>query len=131
MVLFLHAARLFLAAQGIRTCILEQMVARLHAKRFLPRKVSPAEAEVATLRAGARMARWFSVYDTCLVRSLVLGALLSDQQGVRLHIGFRRGIDPVGPVEGHAWISLQGEGMLDSGVEDGGYKETLVIEMKR
>ncbi len=130
-VLFVHSARLFLEAQCIRKSILDQTIARLQAKRHLPRHVSPIEAELATLRASPRMARWFAVCDTCLIRSLVLGTLLSDQEGVFLHIGFRQGIAQTEPVEGHAWISFQGEVLLNSGVEDACYKETLSIEMRR
>jgi hypothetical protein len=59
-------------------------------------------------RASARWTAWFGGLDTCLVRSLVLGALLVGRRGVVLNVGFRPG-DEVEPlVSGHAWVTVDG-----------------------
>jgi hypothetical protein len=48
--------------------------------------------------------------DTCLVRSLVLAALLADRPGVVLHVALGRvpGPEPIPSLEGHAWVTIDG-----------------------
>lgn len=72
---------------------------------------------------------------TCLVRSLVAGALLADRADVVLHVGFR----PAQPMssdlhEGHAWLSCAGTLVIpmDSPERsDGRYKETMTMILSR
>lgn len=76
--------------------------------RSLPRRVTPAAAERATARACGRLGRWSGARDSCLVRAMVLGTLLSDRPAVVLHVGFRPGDSPTAALGGHAWITLEG-----------------------
>ncbi len=80
----------------------------LASKPLLPAGVAPDAAHRATLRASARAARWFGARDTCLIRALVVGALLSDRDGVRLHVGFATPAEGGGALEGHAWVTVDG-----------------------
>lgn len=69
---------------------------------------APERVATAAARATARWERWFGGLDTCLTRSLVLGSMLAERGEVVLHIGFR----PSGgdrPVDGHAWVTLDGQ----------------------
>ena len=108
-VLFGQALWLCRLAQGAggRTPVPEQ-AASLVSHRWLPRHVSAEAAQRATLRASRRGARWFGQRDTCLVRSLVTGALLSDHDNVLLHVGFAAGGADGRALEGHAWVSVAG-----------------------
>jgi hypothetical protein len=86
----------------------------------------------ATHRAG-RVVAAFRGLDTCLTRSLVLATLLSDRDGVRLHVGFRAGPDDASMPEGHAWITLDGVNVSDLSPNsaDQPFTETRVITVSR
>ena len=60
----------------------------------------------------ARRAQRFGGLDSCLTRSLVAGAMLSEAHDVVLHVGFRPGTEEV-PLDGHAWLTVDG-GRLDA-----------------
>ncbi len=117
--LFAHALRQGWRAQAIRRGVpLPVTIARLCASRGLPRRVGAAEGRRATRRACSRLARHLGALDSCLIRSLVLGSLLADQEKVRLHIGLRKKADSGDPLAGHAWVTLAGLPVLpetDSG----------------
>jgi len=66
------------------------------------------QAQLAASRACARYGRWFGGLNSCLTRSLVAGALLCGAHDVMLHVGFRPGTEEL-PVDGHAWLSVDGE----------------------
>ena len=72
------------------------------------RVVEPPRARAAAARACARYERWFGGLNSCLTRSLVAGALLCGAHEVVLHVGFRPGTDEL-PVDGHAWLTVDGE----------------------
>jgi hypothetical protein len=59
-------------------------------------------------RSTSRWARWFGGLDTCLTRSLVAGSLLAGRGEVVLQVGFRPG-EAEQVVDGHAWITMDGE----------------------
>ncbi len=111
--LFAHALRQGWRAQAIRRGVpLPALIDRLCAARGLPHRVDAGEGARATSRACSRLARYLGALDTCLIRSLVVGSLLADQEEVRLHIGLRREADDEDPLAGHAWVSLAGRPVL-------------------
>lgn len=106
--LFLHALRLSFRAQELRRGeSLHKVIRRLSSKSNLPRQVEPLSALRAASRAG-RVVQWLGYLNSCLMRSLVAGMLLSDREGVVLHIGVLSRDGSGGPLTGHAWLSLDG-----------------------
>jgi len=61
---------------------------------------------LAAERATALWSAWFGGMNTCLVRSLVLGALLGDHGDVVLNVGFCPGDGPEPSLTGHAWVTV-------------------------
>jgi hypothetical protein len=106
-VLFLHALRLAGRAQAVRRTPLPELVGALPRSRFLPTGVDPDAAFRATTRAVSRGARWFGWLGTCLVKALVLSALVADRDGVELVLGVRKGTG-ASPIDGHAWVRVGG-----------------------
>ncbi len=104
-VLFLHALRLARQAQAVGRIPLPELVAALPRLRGLPRGIGPDAALRATLRAVDRGGRWFGWLGTCLVKALVLSALLADREGVELVLGVRPGKGQ-NPIDGHAWVRV-------------------------
>ncbi|MFZ1639826.1 MAG: lasso peptide biosynthesis B2 protein [Candidatus Contendobacter sp.] len=129
--LFVNALRLAWIAQAIQSRPLSKVIARLEALRWLPRGADAEAARRATLRACGRLARWTGGLDTCLIRALVLGALLADREGVVLHLGFRPGSAGAGSADGHAWLTLNGEPVLDPETGGAAYLESLRLPMRR
>ena len=105
LLLFFHAFRLARRAQAIHRIPLPRLVVALPRLRGLPRGVEPDAALGATLRAVSRGERWFGWRGTCLVKALVLSALLADRDGVELVIGVRKGEGET-PIDGHAWVRV-------------------------
>jgi hypothetical protein len=106
-VLFLHALRLARQAQAVGRVPLPELVTALARTRFLPAAVDPDAAFRATTRAVSRGTRWFGWLGTCLVKALVLSALLADHDGVELVLGVRKGTG-TSPIDGHAWVRVDG-----------------------
>ena len=133
-VLFLHALRLSLKAQRVRSTPIKPIVGQLLATRFLPGAAATDEAERAAVRACNLFARFAGGINTCLTRSLVAGTLLADREGVFLHVGFRTG-DGRGAIhEGHAWLTMQGECIsdpLDAQAQSGPFVESLRLPLRR
>jgi hypothetical protein len=108
--LFFHALRLARLAQRVQgRTALPVLTATAASLLALPRAVQPDAAHHATVRACIRGARWLQLRDTCLVRSIVLGSLLSDNEGVQLHVGFASQGSNRRPLEGHAWVTVGGK----------------------
>jgi hypothetical protein len=105
--LFLHALRLARRAQDVGRIPLPRLVTVLPRLSGLPRHVDADDALRATLRAVSRGERWFGWLGTCLVKALVLSALVADRQDVELVLGVRRGTGGA-PVDGHAWVRVEG-----------------------
>ena len=78
---------------------------RLCRTAYLPRSVNEIDADRAIYRAAHRLAKG-GLGNTCLTRSLGLAALLADQEGVYLHLGFRPSEEPEVALKGHAWVSV-------------------------
>lgn len=104
---FLLAARLARRAQEVERQPIPDVLADLMGCRFATSRLSPERLERAVIRAAARWAEWRSGRDTCLVRSLVLGRMLSSRADVVLNIGFRAG-EPTDRPRGHAWLTVDG-----------------------
>ena len=110
LLLFAQALRLCRSARGTGSrSSLHLKSASLASKRGLPVGVTPDAAQRAASRASTRAARWFGSRDTCLTRALVVAALLSDRDGVLLHVGFAAPMTGGGALEGHAWVTVDGD----------------------
>ena len=106
--LFARALALARRAQNVRSIPITVVVEDLCTRGGGLRRFSTNRLVRAAGRASARWTSWFGGMNTCLVRSLVLGALLSDREGVALNVGFRPGDDPEPRLAGHAWVTVQG-----------------------
>jgi hypothetical protein len=133
--LFAHAVRLSWKAQKLKRGVpLGQLVEQLTALALLPRGVDPANAWRSTVRASRRLRTYLNGLDTCLVRSLVVGTLLSDQPDVRLHIGARIAEENSDPLQGHSWVTLDDRVIPDrSDRHESGeaYQEILAFSLQR
>jgi len=105
-VLFLRALPLAWRAQRVRGTPLPEVVAAMGGMGGREREA--LRAKVAAGRACLRYGQWFGGLDSCLTRSLVAGAMLSEAHDVVLHVGFRPGTEEV-PLDGHAWLTVDGE----------------------
>lgn len=130
--LFVAAFRLAGQAQVVARAPLPEVVARLLALGGLPRGADPDAAWVAAARGSRYRARWRGGLDTCLVRTLVAGALLADREGVVLRVGFRS--EPTSPArpDGHAWLVV-GDSTLGEapGMDRACYCQALDLPMRR
>ena len=105
--LFLRALPLVRRAQKVRTEPLQQVIESLTDPRRSLARHSEDQLALAAGRATARWSRWFGGIDTCLTRSLVLGALSRGRGDVKLVIGFRAG-ESEDAIAGHAWVTIDG-----------------------
>lgn len=131
-VLFLHALRLAMKAQRVRSRALDEVAAEMASAGHLPCGVAVGEAVRAAGRACTRVRRWGRGLDSCLTRSLVAGTLLADRPEVFVHVGFRPTV--AGTVaEGHAWVSVGGEvvGVTTPPDHAGPFVESLQLPMHR
>lgn len=117
--LFLHALRLARRAQDVERLPVPAVVEALSRLRGVPRRVDPQAALRATLRATSRGERWFGWRGTCLVRALVLSALVAGRGKVELLIGVRRG-EGEAAVDGHAWVRVDGAEVSLAGPAEAG-----------
>lgn len=84
---------------------IEEIIEILTARKRLPRNLDDQEAVRAATRAGRRL-ETFGQLNTCLIRSLVAGALLSDRDDLNLRLGVQPGESPGESISGHAWLTL-------------------------
>ncbi len=106
LVLFVKALPMARLAQRVRSTPLPEVVAAMGAGGG--REMDSRRARVAAGRACSLFCRLFGGLDSCLTRSLVAGAMLSAAHEVLLHVGFRPGSREV-PLDGHAWLTVDGE----------------------
>lgn len=104
---FLKALALARRAQRVASRPLPDVVVEMTKIGGRPGSLSIERLTRATARATSRWAKWSGGRDTCLVRSLVLGALLAGRGRAVLTVGFRSGDDATTP-DGHAWLTLDG-----------------------
>ena len=105
--LFLSALKLARRAQQVRRVPISDVVEDIASSGGGGRGYSVPRVELATVRAANRWRRWFGGFDTCLIRSLVLGGLMADRGEVKLNSGFRPGAEqPL--IDGHAWVTIDG-----------------------
>jgi hypothetical protein len=126
LLLLLRALPLARQAQQVSDTPVPELVADMSAPRLSYRS-SPERIALAAARATARWARWFGGIDTCLTRSLAAGAMLAGGGEVVLHVGFRPGQEER-IVDGHAWITVDGEPVgADGRVAGEPYTRVLAI----
>jgi hypothetical protein len=125
--LFLQALPLARRAQQVKSEPLKHVVVGMAGRRGVAAPHSVDRVAQAAARATSRWSRWFGGLDSCLTRSLVLGAMLGDRGNVELNIGFRSHVtDDV--VAGHAWISVDGRPVgPDSELADDSYSRVLEV----
>jgi len=126
--LFVRALPLAWRAQRVRTLPVHAVVEDLCRWSAGLHEVSIERLARAADRAGARWNSWFGGMNTCLIRALVLGALLADRGEVVLNLGFRRGDDPEPRLAGHAWVTVGGRPVGSDGhLAGSGYTRVLEI----
>ena len=114
-------------AQRVKTTPLDRVVADMIVRRGVSGSHTVDGVARAAARATARWSRWFGGLDTCLTRSLVLGSMLKDREGVALVIGFRSD-DNHDAVAGHAWVAVNGRPVgPDSRLADDTYSRLLEV----
>lgn len=106
LLLFVRALPLAKRAQRVRTVPIPVLVTDLHRHGAEFGGYSIDRLSLAAERATARWSAWFGGMNTCLVRSLVLGAMLGDRGDVVLNVGFRPGDGPQPGLNGHAWVTV-------------------------
>lgn len=105
--LFLSALGLARRAQQVRRVSVPEVVRDIAARSGGGRDHPVPRVELAAARASNRWRLWFGGFDTCLIRSLVLGGLLAGRGEVMLNIGFRPGEEQPS-IDGHAWVTVDG-----------------------
>lgn len=98
----LHSAAQHLAGGGSWA----QTRGRMLAVRGLPVGAHPEDALWAAGWAARVARRLRGRLDTCLVRSLVAGALVADAPEVAVRVGFRRPWATGDLLDGHAWLCV-------------------------
>ena len=125
--IFLQAMLLARRAQRVKSEPLKRVVAGMVRRQGFTASRSVGRAALAAARATSRWSRWFGGLDSCLTRSLVLGAMLGDHGDVKLNIGFRSH-DTDDVVAGHAWISVDDRPVgPDSELADDSYSRVLAV----
>jgi hypothetical protein len=125
----LRAAPLVWIASEVTTGqTLTDVLRRLTSRRRLPRQIPAVRARCATIRACRVLRPFWTLDASCVVRSLVVGTLLSDHPNVYLHIGFHAGPRSEGSDRGHAWVTLDGVNVSDPDIAD---PKQHYIEAKR
>jgi len=126
--LFARVLPLVARAQRVRTVPIRELVADLGRRGGGMTGYPVDRLSLAAERATRRWTVWFDGMNTCLVRSLALGAMLADRGDVVLNLGFRPGDDPEPRLAGHAWITVDGHPVGSDG-ELAGNCFTRVLEV--
>lgn len=126
------ATQLALKAQQVRKLPIPDTFSRLTRTR-LPTGLAPGHAAMLTHKACAIIGR-MGFLNTCIIKSLVLGSLLSDHENLEMRIGFKASSKPTASTpEGHAWIVLKGQNVFDQ--EEGNslseFTEVISIPLRR
>ena len=129
--LLLHALRLCWLTRRVRSTPLTRVVQCLLRARFLPSGADLTQAERAAARACNLMARLRLGFNTCLTRCLVVGAMLSDREGLVLHVGFRPSIPNGGGHAGHAWLTLDERQISEFVNQHNGAEAEVFVEALR
>jgi hypothetical protein len=130
------AWRLHGVAQGLaRDEPLAETRAALLSQGSLPRGAEAEDALWAARWVASARRRLFGQLDTCLVRSLVAGALVADGPDVAVRVGVHRpeGTEAVADLlDAHAWLTVTGR-EISLGAEPAGvtFEEVLVLPMER
>ena len=126
--LFARALPLVRRAQDVRQFPLTDLVEDLSTRGRGLTGFSIDRLARAAERASVRWTSWVGGMNTCLVRSLVFGALLADRRGVALNVGFKSDDDPEPRLAGHAWITVAGVAVGGDGdLAENSYTRVLEI----
>ena len=134
LLLFALALPITWRARQIRSHSIEDVVADLSRWPGFLKRVDVGRAQCAAARACRILSRWTGTLDTCLTRSLVAGALLADQTGVELHVGFKVPEGRDAGFDGHAWITIEGRfanERRDSETQEASYVKVVSLPMRR
>lgn len=126
--LFARVLPLVARAQRVRTVPIHEVVVDLGRRGRGMTGYPVDRLSLAADRAARRWNGWFGGLNTCLIRSLVLGALLADREDVVLNVGFRAGDDPEPRLAGHAWVTVKGQPVGSDG-DQAGISFTRVLEV--
>jgi hypothetical protein len=126
--LALAALRMARAAQLVKYRPIKDVMRVLVSTSGLPKCKKPRSAARAAARGGLRFDRWFGGLDTCLTRSLVAGAMLCRSHDVELHLGCRVS-EGRAPIDGHAWLVVDGERIETSGAQSSEKPYTTVFQL--
>jgi len=125
--LFVWALPLARRAQKVQTQPIPQVVADMAGGGKGGRRHDVERLALAAARATNRWSRWFGGLDTCLVRSLVVGAMLEGRGKIVLHIGFRPG-ETEASIDGHAWVTADHQAVGSDGSREGQpYSRVLAV----
>jgi len=109
--LLLSALRLYRRAQQVHATPIEDVYQALLMDRRVATGSEPENIR-RTVLFMARILGGLGLDTSCLVRSLVAARLLSDQQGVEMHLAFH---EPAGKTTlGHAWVTIHGINVSDN-----------------
>ena len=74
----------------------------------------PVQRAYCFTKYACKIVQRMGLLGSCVIESIVLSTLICDQRNVSIHIGFRS-IEKghTKPVDGHAWVSYQGQNISD------------------
>jgi hypothetical protein len=130
----LQTCRVLWLCRKVRQQSLPGLLSEGLAMRALPSGLDAVDAEKAVLRMLRLLNLLRLVPDTCLVRTMAAGILLSDSPGVVMHMGFRPPSVPGEQHMGHAWLTLGGEIVIQKDTpyrSDGDYEEAATFALSR
>lgn len=125
--LFFRALLLARRAQKVQSHPIPWVVADMAGRGGGGGRHDAERSTLAALRATNRWSRWFGGINTCLVRSLVIGAMLEGSGRIVLHIGFRPGETEMS-IDGHAWVTVDDRALgIDGQCRAQPYSRVLAI----
>lgn len=123
----LNAKAQRLAADTPLSAVRSELLATPH----LPTGVLPEEALWAARWAALLQRRLLGRLDTCLVRSLVAGALVADGRKVAVRIGVHSSRSPDDLLDAHAWLTVGDRAVPSRSDQSEPFEEVLALSMER
>lgn len=125
--LFFRAWRLHPAAQLVAVDSWDETRERLLAAGPTPARSAPADAIRAAAWAARVGRRLMGRRDTCLIRSLIAGALVADLDDVAVRVGVYRPWSSGDLLDAHAWLTVAGREVPASREPAGDRFEEVVV----